>query len=192
MNKIPITAIILTKGGYPLDDIVDSLQYFDQVIIADNSKLREGLKVYLRYVAAFSETARHNIVYVQDDDALVDVRAVVDQWREYMAPMVCNMPPDRRAEYKRWPGHISLVGWGTIFNRHVVKANLDRFLKRWPIDELFLRECDRVATYLTPHVDVQVNFKHLERAHGLDRMGREARHGNDLQEICIRLEKLRS
>ena len=183
-----ITAIILTRGGYPVDDIVDSLHGFGQVIVADNSKRALDRKVYLRWIAAAQ--ARNGIIYVQDDDCIVDAKGLVDQYTELMAPMVCNMPKDRREEYSKRPGHISLVGWGAVFNRFVVNANIDRYCRSFPQDELFDRECDRVVTYLTPHMDVEVKFENLPRAHGDDRMGREARHGEDLREICLRLSTL--
>lgn len=188
MNLDKISAIILTRGGYPIDDIVASLHGFEQIIVADNSKSGLDRKVYLRWIAA--RQARHEIIYVQDDDCIVDAKALVEKYNELMSPMVCNMPKDRRDEYARRPGHISLVGWGAVFNRFPVNANIDRYRRFFPQDELFDRECDRVVTYLTPHIDVEVKFEHLPRAHGNDRMGREARHGDDLTEICARLLKL--
>lgn len=190
MSPKQISAVVLTKGGYNLDEIVDSLRAagFEQVILADNSKRTVDRKVYTRYLGAVH--ARNNIVMTQDDDCIVDAKALVDQYSEHMCEMMCNMPKDRRAEYARRPGHISLVGWGAIFNVDIVSWNLMRFLAKYPADELFDRECDRVATYLTPHIDVEVPFRHLDRALGEDRMGREARHGDDLKEICKRLEAL--
>ena len=188
MKLDKMTAIVLTRGGYPVDDIVDSLHGFEQIIVADNSKRNRDRKVYLRWLAAAA--ARNSTIYVQDDDCIVDAKALVHQYAEHMAPMVCNMPKDRRAEYARRPGHISLVGWGAVFNRFLLAPNLAKYLERYPEDELFDRECDRVVTYLTPHIDVEVKFEHLPRAHGDDRMGREARHGDDLAEICRRLQAL--
>ena len=182
-----ITGVIVTKGGYPIDDVVDSLHGLDEILVWDNSTKARSRFVYGRYIGA--ARARNNTVLVVDDDAIVNVKALIDKWSEHMTPMVCNMPKDRRAEYDRRDPLISLVGWGCIFHK-IVLGNFERYLAKHPADELFERECDRILTYLTPHTDVEVPFENLERAHGADRMGTEKRHGDDLTEICRRLKTL--
>ena len=177
-----ISAIIVTKGDRDISGIVKDLPFRD-IIVWDNSKEKEDSKVYGRYLAI--NRAKHNLIYTQDDDCIVDVHAII---KAYLGiSIVCNMPKDRRREY--YDG-IQLVGWGSIFHKNLALSAFKKYLDAFPLDDLFLRECDRVFTYLNRCTLVDVPIAHLDYAHGEDRMGREARHGYDMKEIRRRLYTL--
>lgn len=146
------------------------------------------LKVWGRYLEAiYSGAIGMDLIYTQDDDAIIDQDRLLSMYRE--GELLVNMPADHQRDYAGTG--IALVGWGAIFPPSMLSC-FTRYLQKWPADELFLRECDRVFTYLNRDkvriVDIGVG--HLPQAFGDDRMGREARHGDDLQEIKRRLAEL--
>src|SRR2546423_8180622 len=125
------SAVLVTRGGVDLTPILNSLPAaVDDVVIWDNSKRPEDLKVLGRY-AAVTE-ARHHAIYTQDDDCVVDVAAVLATYEQ--APpglVVANMPLAKRAEYavlcgQTYPG-IALVGWGACFDAERIRV-LDRYI----------------------------------------------------------------
>ncbi len=200
MSPKDISAVIVTKGDVDLSPILESLP-FDDIVVWDNSKEAQDAKVYGRYLGI--ERAKHDFVYVQDDDCIIraSYACVLSRWPELCRlgvtghrhvderqEILCNVPsPDHRKFYDGLG--MSLVGWGAIFHRSLVGCFEDYFAQ-WPKDELFLRECDRVFTSLNPFYNVQLPITHLAHAHGKDRMGMEKRHGNDLAEIRRRIAQV--
>ena len=176
-----VSGVIVTKGDRDISTVVKSLPFSD-VVVWDNSK-RNDLKVFGRFHAAVIE-AKNPIVYVQDDDCIVDIPKLLEHYDPNM--VVCNMPANRRKDYQNTG--ISLIGWGALF--HVSKINFKRYTACFPVDELFYRECDRVFTYINDCKLVDVPMVQLEYAFGEDRMGREARHGADYNIIRQRLALL--
>lgn len=172
----------MTKGDRDLSEVVEPLRYFDQLIVWDNRRAPVDFKVAGRFIAAAG--ARNDVLYVQDDDCVVEAEALARQFDH--ASVLCNMPQDRRAEYDGTG--IALIGWGCIFPRRALDV-FGRYLAKYPMDELFLRECDRVFTYLNRETVqlTEVGFTHLPVAFGDDRMGRERRHRTDFLEIQRRL-----
>lgn len=183
-----ISAVVVTRGGhYRLDaDMMASLAPFDEVLIWDNSWAAKDVKVYGRFACAM--LARNERVYVQDDDCVVDAAKVATS--ALPGKVVCNMPMDRRAEYAGTG--VSLIGWGTVFDRSLVAPSFAAYLAQYPQDDLFERECDRLFTYVNRRrvVLIDAGLRHLPNAHGADRMGREARHRADMEEMRRRARNL--
>jgi hypothetical protein len=157
---------------------------FDDVIVWDNS-VRQDLKVFGRYQAI--EEAKHSIIYTQDDDCIVDALSVV-KFHE-AGRVVCNMPAKKREEYQTLAPKVGLVGWGACFDRELVKV-LDRYLEKFSIDDLFLRECDRVFTQLNALKFVDVRVLNTPSAYFSNRMGNQPGHLRDLAEITKRVSSL--
>lgn len=172
-----VSAIIVTRGDVDLGRCLQNIE-------ADEIILRRGHGgVWERYEAAMY--ARHDVIYTQDDDCVVDALRVIGQYEPGM--VTCNMPMDRRGEYRDKDG-IALVGWGSVFDR----AALGAFERYFAVhqnreDEIFKREADRVFTALNRVKLIEIPFEHLPYAFGEDRMGREVRHGADLNEIRKRI-----
>lgn len=143
--------------------------------------IRKGHEgVFERYDGARKPPGR--VFYTQDDDCIVDVSAVLQEYEP--GKVVCNMPLDRRPEYR---DGIALVGWGCTFTfEHVSKAFCG-----WVIDPLLRREADRWFTAMNEVKLIDVPFEHLPWAFGEDRMGRERRHSEDLREIRKRIWQVR-
>lgn len=201
-----VSAVIVSRMNDALGEVVDAITpHVDELII-----VRGVGGVWARYEAM--ERCRNEVIYTQDDDAVVDVPAVLRFYNPHF--VTCNMPPSHRRDY---PDSLGLVGWGAVFDRRRVDCHdgdsrrpvghVDPFQRYFDwtaeialtgggrplvyIDEVFRRECDRVFTGLSELQLIEVPFRHLARAHGADRMGREARHGADLQEIRRRIYAIR-
>lgn len=177
-----ISAVLVTRGDVDLSPVLATLTHFDEVIVHDNSE-DQDFKVYGRYRAA--KQARNSTVYTQDDDATTSPELVAHEYRP--GHITANMPPDRRDFYG---DGIALIGWGSVFDKDLTSC-FTKYFKRWPMDDLFLREADRVFTGLNRLKLIDVPFQHLPCAHGSDRMGAETRHLADLYEIRQRIYQLR-
>lgn len=185
MTPSEITAVIVTRGDRDIRQVVQSLDAFNEVIAFDNSKLAKDMMVFGRFLAA--RGARNEHVYWQDDDCLVDSAALVAQYQP--DEILVNMPANRRQEYAGTG--IQLLGWGTVAPRASVEV-FEQYFKTHLADELFLRECDRVYSYMSRDKIrlTEVWMEHLSYAHGTDRMGREPRHRTDFLKIRERLALL--
>ena len=87
-----VTAVVVTRGDHPLDEVLAPLSVFQETIVWDNSQ-REDLSVYGRY-AALAEVKTHWVI-VQDDDCVVDDPERLVQVAE-VGFVVCNMPQEFR------------------------------------------------------------------------------------------------
>jgi hypothetical protein len=184
-NKI--SAVVVSRFDHALGEVVDSITpYVDELILVRG---HEG--VFERYEAV--SRCKNDIVFTCDDDAIIDVAAVIAEYEPGKA--CCNMPLDHRKDY---PDGIALVGWGCVFDKRMVTwddAPAGAFLDyhfAFDVDAIFRRECDRVFTGLSPLKLIDVPVRHLPHAHGSDRMGREKRHGDDLKEIRRRIYAIRA
>lgn len=184
VSPTEISAVVVTKGDRDISHITESLKHFGELLVYDNRKSKD-YKVYGRFVGA--RMAKYGVVYVQDDDTIVDSRELVAQW--HPGEVLCNMPRNRRADYEGTG--IALIGYGCVFERGAV-AVFRQYWRHYRKDELFHRECDRVFTFLNrDRVRLtQVPLQQLSYASGGDRMGREMRHADDLRKIRARLERL--
>lgn len=183
MSPRDITAVLVTRGGYDISEVVDSLKRFKHTFVWDNSapEMIQNWSVFGRYVAM----PMQGVVFVQDDDAIVDAEAVCAAYEPGI--LVANSDPHHKevnAPFYR--DGIAPIGWGAVFD-----AKLARVLDSWNHDELFLRECDRVFTALNTVKLIEVPFRHLPRAHAPDRMWREKRHLEDLAAIRERIQQVK-
>lgn len=176
---------LVTGGG------VDMRQIHDSVSCAgignyssdtwDNS-VRFNLKVFGRYAHIYPGPAHR--VYTQDDDCILGFGSQFDLFRAYEPGVVtCNLPAIRRPEYT---DGIALVGWGAIFDRNLTSV-FNLYLKHFPLDDLFLTECDRIFTGLNKVKLIDVPFTHLPHATAPDRMCNRPDHWEKLAEIRRRI-----
>lgn len=191
----PVTAVIVTRGDVDLDPIFASLvAHFPEraVLVWDNSlTLLPDLGVYGRYEAI--RRANSPIIYVQDDDCIVPVGAVLDAYEP--GRLVANMPRSRWSDYP----DSCLVGWGAVFDRDLPRqafqtwyqATLDStiggvaapawgtptasFPTPWEAP-WFQRECDTAFSALVPRTVIDVGFQHLPWAETPDRLFKQPDH----------------
>jgi hypothetical protein len=173
-----VSAVIVTRGDVELGPCLSSID-------ADEVVIRKGHGgVWERWEAALS--AKHDVVFVQDDDCVVDYAGVIAAYDE--AAVTCNMLTSHRSDY---PDAIALVGWGCVFHKTMLGA-FGQYVMKFPEDDLFRREADRVFTGLNPLKLIDLGVHHLARAFGSNRMGREARHAADMKEIRRRIAVIRN
>lgn len=200
-----VSAVVVSRMDRPIGAVLDSiLPHVEELIVVRG---HEG--VWERWTAM--ERAKYEVVYTQDDDAIVDVPAVIAQHEADL--VTCNMPEAWRKDYQ---DGIALVGWGAVFNRYRIDTH-DGDCRRpvhecwrpfqiyfdWKsanrdypyIDPVFRRECDRVFTGLSKLKLIDVPIEHQPWANGDDRMCRRAHdpvHGQYLQEIRRRIYAIRA
>lgn len=169
-----LSAIIPTRGDVSVEPIVAHLRKYPEI---DDIQIVRGDTVFNRYRAAWG--AKHEVLYTQDDDCTTDLRPLIEAWEPGL--IVNALTPQHAAHYT---GAITLVGFGAIFERHMIAA-----LDGWEKDGLFLRECDRVFTALWPHRSIVQEIKHLPHAMAANRMYRERGHEVNLQRIKMRIRE---
>lgn len=190
-----ITAIVVSKMDRPLGDVLDSiLPHVEELIVVRGVG---GVAERWDRAALAYRRDRGAIIYTQDDDAIVDVPAVLAAYQSGV--VTCNMPADRRPEYQ---DKSALVGWGAIFDASLVDKALRRYwsyahhhlpnlgIVDWN-DDVFRSEADRIFTGLSPLNLIDVPFQHCYAAHGKDRMGRRANHGEMRAKVRDRLLRIR-
>lgn len=182
MKTANITAVAVTRGGYDISEVVESLKGFGEVIVQDNSK-GQDYKVWGRYLPG--RAPKFPVMYVQDDDCIVDSQGICNCY----GPGVVSLnwsKNHREVNANIYRGGMAPVGWGAVFD-----ADLRRVLDGWERDDLFLRECDRVFTALNKINAVEVPMRHLPRANDRDRMWREPRHLEDMEAIRQRIQQVK-
>lgn len=168
-----ISAVIPTRGDVDMQPVLDTLPFGD-VVVWDNSKEDEDLKVFGRFAAI--DRAQHEVIYTQDDDCTIPPEAFVRLVEHYKADeIVCNMPISRWADYP----DSCLIGWGSIFHRDMPARAFDPYFAAYPEeehDDLFFKCCDVVFTTLVPHVKLDLGFTHLPWAETKGRMFKQPDH----------------
>jgi len=174
-----------------LDEISASCGGFTNGLVWDNS-FHLDFSVFGRYVAACREDKNEPLVYFQDDDCVTSPAEIVKQWEP--GKIVCNMPValGHRANYENQLD--KLMGFGSACERSLIKETFERYWKYFPIDQVCLREADRIFTGLNAAriklVDVPV--RNLEWATAPDRLYRQAEHSAKTKLARLRvLEVLR-
>lgn len=195
-----VTAVIVTRGDVGLTEIIAGLPV-DEVVVYDNSGLVKHFSHseesgHVRYAAnlgvygrfAGIEFADSDVIYVQDDDCIIDAEAVIDAYEA--GRLVANMPESRWADYP----DSALIGWGAVFDRDLpqsafAKIGFDGRVSPFIGDDWtdysytnsagvtiefedtrpLLRTCDVFFSALTPRTVIDVGFEHLPWAEDLAR-----------------------
>ncbi len=172
-----VSAVLVTRGDVPLDQITDSITAagIDDIVVWSNAE-REDLGVYGRY-AGIAE-AKHDLIYVQDDDCVVsDPMALVREWEQHAAGLgsvrqgevgsgkarrgltwlgegrdflVANQPEEFRHQFYR---EHSLVGFGAVFHRDAPWRAFVRFLIDKEPEDLLIRRSDGVPVARVKQLD---------------------------------------
>lgn len=185
------TAILVTRGNVPLDEIHDSFMQADNIrafVDWDNSHHLD-FSVFGRYIMA-SVCDAHPLIYFQDDDCVTVPSGITWQWEP--GKIVCNMPISlgHRANYENQLD--KLMGFGSVCERSLIKETFERYWKYFPLDQVCLREADRIFTGLNAErlklVDVPV--RHLEWATAPDRLYRQPDHIDMLYVARLRVRQV--
>ncbi len=170
-----ISAVLITREKEYPQEILDSLPEFDEVIIET-----ECPYIYRRYELAMQ--AKGDVIYVQDDDCIVDVSFLKQLYNDNLT----NFISEGHQRVYNGTG-ITLIGWGALFPKTML--NFSRYLDKYGNSDLFKREADRVFTYLNqPFNTFVTEINHLERASNPDRMYNDGVHWNTLSQIKEQLK----
>lgn len=188
-TKADVDAVLVTRGTRGLGIILEGLREFRNIYVWDNS-LRPNLKIFGRY-AAVGTMCTSPLVYVQDDDVVLDdgsFEMLLSAWRP--GSIALNFPKGNRRNYVDAHPGIALVGFGSVFEPQLVGKAFSKYLAKWPMDELFMRECDRVFTALNAWTAVDAPKRDMSWAGDSQSMEAEMRHGDDLAKIKERIATL--
>lgn len=187
--SVKVTAILVTRGNVPYGEVTASIAAAPsvaQVVIWDNSK-RENLSVYGRYAGLVD--ADHDVIYVQDDDCLVDVERVIAAYEP--GRLVANMPRSRWDDYP----DSTLVGWGAVFDRGLPGIAFWKYetynLFQGSVDA-FRRDCDLVFSALTPRTVIDADFEHLPWAETQGRLFKQAGHAKLRATLLAECRRIRT
>lgn len=174
-----VSCVIPTRGDCDLKPITDKLKdYFAEIITVVS---RDG--VYSRFLGA--KMAKFDTIYTQDDDCVVD--NIPELIGAYKGSLVNNVKDHHHKFYKELcDNKITLIGWGAIFDKKDI--NFDKYLSKYPNDDLFKRECDRIFTWnLEKNEIITDKITEIERE---TKMSSDNSHYDDLKEIIKRLKTL--
>lgn len=142
-----VTAVLITREReWPKDCRVDF--DFDEVLIETNC-------VNVRRRFELAKTAKNDIIYVQDDDNVIDISKL---WEQYDGRLT-HAITDGHAEIYAGTG-VTLIGFGAFFPKSLIDFS------RWEADcgEVDAMEADRIFTYLAqPHNSVFIPIMQIDR-----------------------------
>jgi hypothetical protein len=184
------TAILVTRGNVPVREIVATIEDAGMWCTTWDNSEHLDFSVFGRYIAADTKQGISLIYYFQDDDCVTDPAAIVREWEP--GKIVCNMPVSlgHRANYENQLD--KLMGFGSVCERSLIKETFERYWKYFPIDQVCLREADRIFTGLNAEriklVDVPV--RNLEWATAPDRLYRQPEHYTMTQMARVRVRQV--
>lgn len=172
------TAVLITREKEYPKEVLDSITpHFDEMLIETECK-----SLHRRYDLALR--ARNDLIYIQDDDCIVDV---ISLFKHYNGQLTNSISQEH---YDSYDGlGITLVGWGTFFPKSMV--NFKPYLDKYGVNPLFLSQTDRVFTFLNqPFNSIITEIKHLPTASDETRMSTQSDHWSNLDRIIEQLNSL--
>lgn len=155
-----VSAVLVTRGDVDLAPILNSLPFAD-VVVYNNAERGEDLSCYGRF-AAITE-AKHDWIYVQDDDILVPIPGLLKAWERttWRASTVFANKP--LAEEWRF------LGVGAIFHRRLADC-FTRYIEHYGRNPDFYRVADVVFAYQHPYRSQWFGYAELEWSRYANRM----------------------
>lgn len=153
------TAVLVTRGDVDLAPILDSLPEEWPLVVYDNSKRAQDLKVYGHFAALAEVTTEY--VFCQDDDAICPAQAVLDCWTPDCADKILTNVRD---------GDTPWISWGAIFRKDLPGPAIKRYVDAYGMDDDVLLWCDLIFSALTPWTNVDLGVNHLPWFRAANRM----------------------
>ena len=182
-------SVVLLKYQRPIERVVESLKrwpFVDDVVVWDNSVCNVGLAG--RYEAA--KNARHDTVYVQDDDCIVrNVDVLVERFEREPDRLSNAIKAEHVGWWAEWEG---LLAWGAVFDRKwigLMRPYIDRYGAEtmfWQADRVFVGALPR------PHNTILADIEEFECAFGPEAVHRQAGYGEQCHEARRRIEAMRA
>src|ERR1700690_354270 len=128
-----VSAVLISKEKEYPQEVLESVLGFDEILI-----ITECPNILKRYETALK--ARNEIIYVQDDDCIIDVSKLFNQYNGQITNSITQHHKDFYVKMG-----MTLVGFGCFFPKKMI--NFDRYVNKWGVDKLLLSQADRVFTY---------------------------------------------
>src|SRR5260221_4549314 len=164
---------ITTQKEYPKE--IDTSE-FDEVLIKTESP-----SIYERYILA--SKARNEIIYVQDDDCIVDYNEL---WKHYNGQITNGITQNHLDKYKETG--VTLVGWGCFIHKKML-INIGKYASKYGVDVHLLREADRIFTYLNQPFN-SIIMNHEDFTPQMNRMWNENNHWTSMNEAIEKLHTI--
>ncbi len=179
-----VSACLVTRGDVDLSGIIASLPY-DDVIVWDNSQ-RANLRTSGRY-AAFAE-ARHDVIYVQDDDHILHDHGGL--LRAYEPGVITANMSQGWIDAHGYQD-CAMVGKGAIMDRDLPAPAIDRYLARFRDGIIFRLWADVVVTILNPVRHVDLETEELPWGYAGNRMNRRPGFRREKRLMLARARQIR-
>jgi hypothetical protein len=157
ISPADVSAVLVTRGDVDMAPVLDSLP-FDEVVVWDNSQRPEDFQCYGRF-AGIAETTRP-FIYVQDDDIVVPVQALLDAYEPAKGSILANKKPDEEWRF---------LGVGSLFPRELADC-FGPYAALYGMDQDFYRAADVVFAYQHGYESVWVGYEELEWSRAPNRM----------------------
>jgi len=179
-----VSACLITwKRQHNIPFIVKALldvPYIDEILIADNSA--ENHYCYRRFELALK--AKNDLIYVQDDDCINHDISTLYKEHEDLTCGATQGYVDALSSPPYSNTNLALLGFGSFFWKDTI--DFEKYLSRYPKDELFMREADRIFTLLHSFPPKVIKCAIEERDETKDSMSKEVRHLSDREEVIRR------
>lgn len=174
-----ISCVLITREPEYPEIVLERLDlgFFDEILI-----VTECPSVYHRYLAAAK--AKNDIIYVQDDDCLVNYQVLFSKYDGFNITNTMTLPFQEK--YK--DAGCTLVGWGCYFPKKMLSV-FDRYIAKYGIDQHLLREADRIFTHLGQPWNTVIQ-PHEDLNQTQDRMGYQEDHYTSMNEALEKAKKL--
>ena len=187
MTPDQICAVLVTRGDVDLQPIVDTLLNFKRVRTWDNS-IYLNMGPFGQFLMA-SMMFDSEVLYFQDDDCTTDPEAIVAAWEP--GKVVCNM--GTKGHRKNYEDRLDkLMGFGSCFERSLIKPTFGRYWSKFPIDRVTWREPGRIFTAMNHDriKVVEVSAEDLPWATAGDRLYKQPDHLEMRDEAIRRVKEV--
>jgi hypothetical protein len=157
-----VSAVIVTRGDVDITTILNSLP-FDDVIVWNNGE-REDLSCYGRFAGI--QKAKNDLIYVQDDDILVPIPALLKAFDPATDAVFANKPP-----LEEW----RFLGIGALFHRSLADC-FTEYTDLYGADPDFNRVADVVFAYQHPYRSEWFGYCEFEWSRADNRMYKQGDH----------------
>lgn len=151
-----VTAVLL-KYKRPIEAIkrhLESIPEITQVVVWDNTCA--NIMCFGRYLAALE--SENDTIYTQDDDCIVN--NILELISAYNGTSIISaMKPWHIKAYAKHPE--TLMGWGSVFSRKWIRV-FNRYISQYGIDNILLREADRIFTGLNRYTVTEADIRQLD------------------------------
>ncbi len=178
-----VTACLITwkRPGniYKIKQNLAQQSFIDEILVRDHEEVA-NIKNYGRYVLA--KEARNDIIYLQDDDLLIENVGVLYETFLKNPDSLINGGPKEYLEVAKTENiygnsQMAIVGWGSMLDRKHIPL-LDQYTDVYGEDYCFHRETDRILSMLMKqhHKMVETRFETLEGARSEYALSKQSDH----------------